>query len=288
MENIKDFEISQDLRQSEEYGKYMEKINWEVIQILNSKHQILNNSKIQIFFRKIGLFGIAKIQRTQGELPMGEVEKILERKRIFMIKIEPMESAKYEVLSAKGYKISGWPLLGTKTLRVNLRPPETEIFNSFKKDCRYTLRQVLSTKYEVIMNNYGQFYEIWRKSAKRKKLWIPGVKEYQSLVNVFGKKCFCLTMGNLAGAVILIHKKTAFYYYAGSTTEGVSQNLPYLIVWEAMKEAKTRGCAVWDFEGIYDGRWPNKGWLGFSHFKKSFGGSEIEFPGSFEKWRLPI
>jgi peptidoglycan pentaglycine glycine transferase (the first glycine) len=65
-------------------------------------------------------------------------------------------------------------------------------------------------------------------------------------------------------------------------------NLPYFIVWEAMKEAKKRGCKIWDFEGIYDARWPNKSWLGFSHFKKSFGGEEIEFPGSFEKWRWPF
>jgi lipid II:glycine glycyltransferase (peptidoglycan interpeptide bridge formation enzyme) len=51
-----------------------------------------------------------------------------------------------------------------------------------------------------------------------------------------------------------------------------------------MQEAKKRKCKLWDFEGIYDERFPNKDWLGFSHFKKSFGGSEILFPGSVTKW----
>jgi lipid II:glycine glycyltransferase (peptidoglycan interpeptide bridge formation enzyme) len=51
-----------------------------------------------------------------------------------------------------------------------------------------------------------------------------------------------------------------------------------------MKEAKKRGSLVWDFEGIFDQRFPNKDILGYTHFKKSFGGKEIEFPGAFTKW----
>ena len=141
---------------------------------------------------------------------------------------------------------------------------------------------------KISKNNFELFYEIWKKSAKRKSLWIPSEKEFQSLIKAFGDNIFCLTINSMAGAVVLTHRQTAFYYYAGSTAEGVVLNLPYLIVWEAMLAAKKRGCKVWDFEGIYDSRWPNKGWQGFSHFKKSFGGQEIEFPGSFEKWRWPF
>ena len=34
-----------------------------------------------------------------------------------------------------------------------------------------------------------------------------------------------------------------------------------------------RGLKIFDFEGIYDQRFPklNKGWIGFSNFKKGFG-----------------
>ena len=128
------------------------------------------------------------------------------------------------------------------------------------------------------------FYKIWKKSAKRKSLWIPPVKDYLSLLKSFDKNCFCITIDDQAGAVILVHDSVAYYYYAGATGEGTKQNLPYLIVWKAMQEAKKRKCKIWDFEGIYDERWPNKGWKGFSHFKKSFGGYEVEFPGSFTKW----
>jgi hypothetical protein len=290
MENPKNFEIEEDLRQSKGYGQYMESIGWNVISI-QSKSRV----KFQIFIRKIGPVGIAKLQRTMGRLPMELIEKKLKENRVMMCKIEPysLSWVKFGLVKGQGfknygYKISTWPLLGTKTLKVNLRPDVESIFSSFKKDCRYVLRKIKIKTLKVKINEFGLFYRIWKISAKRKNLWIPKEKEYQNLVKAFGENIFSITIDDLAGALILLHKKSAFYYYAGSTVEGTRQNLPYLIVWEAMKEAKRRGCMIWDFEGIYDHRWPNKGWLGFSHFKKSFGGEEVEFPGSYEKWRWPF
>lgn len=273
MENLENFEIVEDLRQSDEYGEYMESIGWKTMPF----------GKNQIFIRKLGPVSIAKLQRTKGRLLMEEMEDLAKANHVMMLKIEPLVGEK-----PVGYRLSNWPLLGTKTLRVDLRPGEKEIINSFKKDCRYILRKLQIINYKSQINDFKKFYEIWQKSAKRKGLWIPKERDYKSLIRVFNKNVFCITVKDLAGALVLAHKQTAFYYYAGSTKEGTVLNLPYLIVWEAMREAKKRGCKLWDFEGIYDPRWPNKGWLGFSHFKKSFGGEEFKFPGSFEKWRWPF
>jgi lipid II:glycine glycyltransferase (peptidoglycan interpeptide bridge formation enzyme) len=57
------------------------------------------------------------------------------------------------------------------------------------------------------------------------------------------------------------------------------------LVWEAIKRAKKMGCRTFDFEGIDDPRFPIRAWRGFSHFKKSFGGKEIDYPGCFKKAR---
>jgi hypothetical protein len=279
MENIKNVEIIEDLRQSEEYAQYMRHIGWKVLNI--------PNPKIQLFLRKIGPVGIVKIQRTRGELPLDEIEKKLKENHVMMCKLE-IESGSVEKFNKFGYRLSSWPLLGTKTLRVDLKPNEDEIFKSFKKDCRYVLRKVISGNFEVQKNNFELFYEIWMRSAKRKGLWIPSHTEYLHLIESFDKNIFCITIGNEAGALVLLNKKTAFYYYAGATESGNKSDLPYRVVWECMKEAKKKGCGVWDFEGIFDSRWSNNGWRGFSHFKKSFGGWETEFPGSYEKWRWPF
>lgn len=279
MESSQNVEIARDVRQSDEYGKYMERIGWKVIKIQD----------IQIFVKGLGPVAVAKIQRVDLPLAWDRIEKALRKNRVMMCILEPNFLVS---VGLPGFGLNKWPYLPTKTLRIGLRSTEDKIFAQFTKRTRYTLRKLSNYDLGVSINDYDEFYEIWKNSAKRKNLWISSKKDFLTLVESFGKKCFCATLrrqgyGGQAGALILIHDKTAYYYYAGATKEGNTLNLPYWVVWEAMKEAKKRGVEVWDFEGIYDERWPTKSWMGFSQFKKSFGGVEIEYPGSFVKWRWP-
>ncbi len=262
MENTKIVEI----RQSRPYAKYIESLGWKVV-----------GTNPQIFIRNFGLFGaIAKIQRFD-ELNWDKTSQLLKQHHVWMTKFEPLsESVRFHQDS--------WPMLGTKTLRIDLTPPTEKIFAQFKKDCRYVLRNVLNKNYKVQSNDFDNFYSIWEKAATKKHLWTPSKKDFDQLINAFGENCFCITVNNLAGSFVLIHDTIAYYYYSGALPEAKKLDLPYLVIWECIKEARKRGCKTWDFEGIYDSRWSNKSWLGFSHFKKSFGGYEVEFPGSFTKW----
>lgn len=250
-----------DIRQGAAYAKFIRSIGWRVERI----------GGINVFIRSLG---IAKIQRIVPPLRWNNVNKVLKENRVWITKLEPITLGKLP----SGFRQDNWPLLATKTLRVdldNIKP---------KKDARYCIRKTLSTKHEILKSDFGVFYKLWKKSAGIKGLWVPSEKDYFSLINAFEKNAFCVTIDNLAGAVVLIHQKTAYYYYAACLPAGKQLHLPYLVVWELMKEAKKRGCKIWDWEGIYDERWPNKGWKGFTHFKKSFGGYEAEFPGSFTRW----
>ena len=71
----------------------------------------------------------------------------------------------------------------------------------------------------------------------------------------------------------------AFDWFGANTSVGRNLLAKPLVLWEAIKESKRRGLKVFDFEGIYDKRFPklNKGWKGFSNFKKGFGGEKVEF-----------
>lgn len=282
MENTKNLEVRSDLRQAKEYGEYMKRIGWIVRELR------IMNYELRVFVRKLGPVAIAKIQRVNLPLPWEEVNKIIKREKVVMVKVEPVN---YESgIMNYGFRWDNWPLLASKTLRVDLRLSEEKIMASFDKDCRYTLRKFSgnSLQFSVKLNQFDSFYEIWKKSAKRKNLWIPSKKDYDSLIQCFGKKVFTVSIDNNAGALILMHDRCAYYYYAGATKEGNKNNLPYSVVWEAMKKAKKMGCKTWDFEGLYDERYPNKSWVGFSRFKKGFGGKVIEFAGSYVKWRLPL
>jgi hypothetical protein len=277
MENVATFEVKRDVRQTPEYGEYIREIGWETV----------NVDKVQVFVRKLGPVAIAKIQRADLPLPIDKIRSELKSRRVIMCKLEPNpEQTAEEMDKVKkcGFRQDKWPLLGSRTLRVDLRPKMEEIEKTFKKDARYCLKKSMESAIEIRNNEWEVFYEVWKKAAWNKDLWILSKNQVMALKQSFGDKAFCLTAGKMAGVVILVTEGVAYYYFSAALPEAKPLQLPYRMVWEAMREAKKRGAKVWDFEGVFDERWPTKGWKGFTHFKKSFGGLEVEFPGSFVRW----
>ena len=86
-----------------------------------------------------------------------------------------------------------------------------------------------------------------------------------------------------AGLLLLFHDQIAYYYQAASIKLGKKLAASSLLVWEALRLSKKKGCKTFDFEGIFDPRFPQKSWLGFTKFKKGFGGREIVYPPSLTK-----
>lgn len=79
----------------------------------------------------------------------------------------------------------------------------------------------------------------------------------------------------LASALILYTNSTAFYHQGASIHSKIPA--PYLLQWESIKEAKRRGCKIYNFYGIQKpGRTP-KAWSGLTMFKEGFGGYQIDY-----------
>jgi len=263
----------QDLRQSEEFAHYMEKIGWKV------EESKIYNVKCKIYFKKIPLLGwFAKITRPQNSPNTSFINQIAKKHKAFAVKIDYSP---------------------TKTLRLDLTKSENEILKQMKKDCRYEIRKAQKNKIIVKQSvDIESFIKMWHKNALHRGFWIPFGKEIKSIYEAFGKKAYLLLVfcsndsehdsNPLAGSLILIHDCIASYFHAASTPKGRKLSAPYLVVWEAIKLAKKKRCQVFDFEGIYDERFPIKSWRGFTHFKKSFGGKEVEYPSPIIKFYNPV
>lgn len=270
-----------DLRQSPQYGEYMEKIGWKVEKA----------DGCQIFIKKIPFLGsFIKIQRPE-KIPFSQIEKLAKKHHAFCIKIEPKSKTNHQSLLANHYFPDKSPYAPPKTLQIDLTLPEEKILAQMKKDARYSIRKAEKEKFKILRNgNIREFRLAWKKYNHR-RLWIPSLKWLQALKDSFRKDFFQLTINNpsLADTILLKHDQIMYYYYAFSSKEGQKLFAPYLLVWEGIKLAKKQGCQIFDFEGIEDQRYKStKSWRGFTHFKKSFGGKEIEYPGSFSKYRLPF
>ncbi|KKP47629.1 MAG: Methicillin resistance protein [Candidatus Woesebacteria bacterium GW2011_GWA1_33_30] len=270
-----------DIRQSVNYAKYLKSQGWIIERIKNTNY----------FIRKLPLIGsVLKIQRPKN-IDFKTTKKLEKKYRVFQTIIEPNLNLNSQKLKANNYKLSKNPYLPSKTLHLDLTSPFV-----FKKETRRSIK--IGDKLKIVEystpKEIEKFYKAWKKSVSFNR-YVPNL---ESLINL--KKNFLNNhsiflashnkVGNIIGGAIFTRSSHDFvyYWYGFTNKEGRTSLSQYSLLYSGILWARKQGCKIFDFEGIYDDRFPNKSWLGFTHFKKSFGGSEVLYPGCYTKFRLPI
>ncbi|OGM27700.1 hypothetical protein A3D00_00390 [Candidatus Woesebacteria bacterium RIFCSPHIGHO2_02_FULL_38_9] len=274
-----------DLRQTPEYAKYIAGIGWKVEKIGN----------VYCYIKKIPIIGsVIKIQRSQ-EIDFTEINKLAKKYRAFQIVIEPRKASPQgkPPITSHGFKPSKHPFLPSKTIHIDLTKSEKQLLKEMHYKTRYNIKIAQKNKVDIkISNDIGNFAKFWNRQSLIKGRFIPQNKEITGLYKAFGKKANLLIAyqnKNLLGGILMLRtSQIAYYMYAASSDLGKKLFAPTLLAWEAIRLAKKKGSKVFDFEGIYDERFPLPAWRGFTRFKKSFGGSEVEYPGAFTKFRIPL
>ncbi len=259
-----------DLRQAPEYAQWMRSIGWQV--------------ENKMFIKKLPLvpWPFIKIQRQKPPIDLAAAKKY----RAIQIKIEPAwgDETDYQKL---GFKPDKAPMLPSKTIWLDLRKSAKQLLKEMHYKTRYNLRkfsvEISIRRGDKLTNQQPKkFYLIYKQNCKKQRFWGLNFNQLKSWFNCFKKKAYLLLTPE-GGLIIVIHDNVAYYSHNAATQEGRKKFIPTLLTWEAIKLAKKLGCRLFDFEGIDDKRWS-----GFTRFKKSFGGIEVEYRGSFSKWRLCI
>ncbi|MBI2611789.1 peptidoglycan bridge formation glycyltransferase FemA/FemB family protein [Candidatus Gottesmanbacteria bacterium] len=269
-----------DIRQSLQYAQFMRDLGWKVEKIGES----------YAYIRRFPLLGsFIKIQRIKLPIPLDKIEEIRKKYRAFKVQIAPNvigNDGNLERLFLKhGYKIDHSPNIPTKTIHIDLRPDEEIIFSRFSEAKRRAVRRAIKN---IVVVKESDDIEAFIK-IRTQRLFPMGFfvrKEMLFLWEEFyPKNLALLIIPNLAGVLLLFHNSCAYYWYAASTDEGKHLFAPTLLVWETLKMSKKRGARIFDFEGMYDERFPKatNSWKGFSKFKEGFGGQIVEFLPNFCK-----
>jgi len=293
-----------DIRQSLQYAEYLRREGWFVKRI----------REINYFIKKFPLIGsVLKLQRPE-KIDFNTIDRLCRKYRVFQIIIEPDlalidSSVTHNLLLHNGFKITRSPYLPSKTLQIDLTQTKKRIYTNFTKDCKYSIKRAMalserseSKGSDVTIHEYSTLSDIktWRESWKKSVKFTRYVPSEQQLLNLcrsfpHNYSVFLASHNGstsspqvISGAIFLRTKDVAYYWYAFTNDEGRTSLSQYSLLWKGLLWAKKMGCKVFDFEGIYNPRFPNKSWLGFSHFKRSFGGRGIEYPGCYTKFRLPV
>ncbi len=170
------------------------------------------------------------------------------------------------------------------TWRLDIYPEEEELLRNMRKTTRYLIKKVaenpdVSIEISSDPQNIEIYQQLNRKVAKRQR-FVPFSDSFiknefeifdkdHEVVFIFGKNKGEIT----AGAMVIFWQGIGFYHQAASLGEFSRLSIPYLLQWEAIKEAKRRGCSVYDFWGFTDPKnFPKHPWAGPTLFKMGFGG----------------
>lgn len=172
---------------------------------------------------------------------------------------------------------------------LDLNASEDELLRGMRKTTRYLIRKGLNnSKLEIKKGNdkssLEDFLSLYRQTVGRHKFRAFSLdylkKELEHLsseneilvFNAYYQDC------PIASAMIIFHQGTA-YYHQGASENQQPKDAPgsYLIQWEAIREAKRRGCHTYNFWGVADSDDPRHAYRGLTLFKKGFGGYRLDY-----------
>lgn len=271
----------EDIRQTKAWGKYLVDKGWrtDTIKAADGIHTM------NAFIVPLGILGFTmmKLQRSEYDPDWNDLRRIKRKHHVASSIIEPTRIQDTLGYTMAGYKITKFPYLATKTYIVDLTQTEKQLWNNLSENAR---RMILKNKkVEIEEVDTMTFHNLWKKWSK---VWTMRPKELNSLKKHFGKKVSLIVSreGKVyhSGLLLIKTKDMANYYQTWTSEAGRLSGAHYKLVWTEMLKAKKEGLKYFDLEGIYDERWPQKRWVGFTEFKRRFGGKMVTFPGSFFRW----
>ena len=228
---------------------------------------------------------------------MEELKKIAQKENASFIRISPVwERNENNNKIFRGLKFREAPIHmhAEETWELDIRPTEEELLKGMRKTTRYLIRQAEKNKDIRIVKSknadeLAKFMPVYLETAKRHNFVIFSEKYLRDeLSSLLPDNEVMIFLGKYQGEVVsaalfVFWQNMAFYHHSGSLSKFNKFPVSYLLQWEAIKEAKKRGCEVYNFWGIApdikteeDVKTSKHPWAGLSLFKMGFGGRRRE------------
>jgi lipid II:glycine glycyltransferase (peptidoglycan interpeptide bridge formation enzyme) len=164
---------------------------------------------------------------------------------------------------------------------------EEELLMDMRKNTRYDIKKAKKMDVEIIKRKDIEaveiFNELYKKTVKREKFTPFSLNYLKKEFFAFEKdNQIVVFLGkykqDIISAAMIIYWQNKGYYHQGASLRKYKQ-IPasHLLQWEAIREAKKRGCSLYSFWGIAPKNKPNHPWKGITLFKKGFSGKRIEY-----------
>lgn len=217
------------------------------------------------------------------------LKQLGKREKVDFIRISPMlenTSENLSIFKYAGFRNAPIHMMHPEmTWLLDISKNENDILKGMRKTHRNLIRRAEKDGVQIIQATDEKylkaFYDIHMETVKRHN-FIPFSYDYiKEELASFKKDDQILIFSAdykgeiISSAVIVFFGKYAFYHHGASSSKFNKVPASYLVLWNAIKEAKRRGCVTFNFYGIVENK-PKHPWAGLSSFKKGFGGYKKE------------
>ncbi|PIP21504.1 MAG: hypothetical protein COX39_02510 [Candidatus Nealsonbacteria bacterium CG23_combo_of_CG06-09_8_20_14_all_40_13] len=189
-----------------------------------------------------------------------KMQEISRRENAIFLRLEPDYNCQLQIANCtlKITRLS--PLQPQDTLTLDISQSEDEILAQMKPKTRYNIRlgqrHNLTSKISTDPKDIDIFWQLSKETSGRDNFRFHPKNYYQKMLEVLEpqNKAVILTIFQgktpLSAAIILFDGDTAYYLHGASASASRNLMSTYLMQWEAILEAKKRGCQTYDFWGI--------------------------------------
>jgi len=227
---------------------------------------------------------------------LAALEKLARERRWLFIKVDPeLQGDDAGTWAAATLRRRRWQpgeqVQFRNTVVMDITADEQSLLAAMKPKTRYNIRLAGRRGVKVTNIEAGyldQIYSLYRETASRDGFIVRPRTYYQSLWSTLMETGMGIVLaakyeGQIVAALVAIaYGDTAWYMHGASSSEHRNLMPTYLLQWEAIKWARTRGCCCYDMWGAPDTLSESDPMSGVLRFKLGFGGEFVQGLGAWD------
>ncbi|HEX2697827.1 MAG TPA: peptidoglycan bridge formation glycyltransferase FemA/FemB family protein, partial [Anaerolineales bacterium] len=196
-------------------------------------------------------------------------------------------------LTRRGWSFSSDQIQFKNTVLIDLSASEDEMLARMKQKTRYNVRLAEKKGVDVHIGSQADLlvlYKMYAETSVRDGFVIRDEDYYKTVWTTFmsSSEPTCEPLiaevdGEAVAAIFVFYFAGRAYYVYGMSRDVHREKMPtYLLQWESMKRAKSRGCTVYDLWGAPDEFNESDSMWGVFRFKEGLGGQVVRTLGAWD------
>jgi len=217
---------------------------------------------------------------------MNKLKALAVAEKVSHIRVAPVTESGLIVFKKLGFRNAPTFIHPELTWELDITLTEDELLKSMRKTTRYLIKKAIKENVEIVETNNVEEFDKLYQQTKTRQYFTPFPLGYlKNELKAFSEDDQILVLlGKYKGEVVasgifVFWQGIGFYHHGASSLKYPKIPVSYLLLWEAIKKVRQKGCEKFNFWGIIPitDKFKDHPWYGLSLFKMGFGGISQEY-----------